>query len=398
MVHPGVSRDRRREFWRLIAAGVSTDAAATAIGVSCQQGRRWFADAGGMSPIELDEPSGRYLGPADREVIGLRLAAGVTKAAIARELGRSRSTITKEVQRNSATGRHRDRGPSYRPRLAQYKAEQRAKRPKPSKLAADPVLHERVQCRLRKRLSPRQISKQLERDFPDDEQMRVSHESIYRSLYVQGRGELRRELTKCLRTGRAMRRPRARTDTRGTIPNMIMISERPAEVEDRAVPGHWEGDLILGAYGRSAIGTLVERSTRFVMLLHLPDNHTAETVKDALIAKMLTLPDQLRRSLTWDQGVEMAKHREITFAAELPIYFCDPASPWQRGSNENTNGLLRQYYPKGTDLSVHPEAQLDRDAAELNDRPRETLGWDSPAERMRALLFPDEHGRVATTG
>jgi IS30 family transposase len=398
MVHPGVSRDRRREFWRRIAAGVSTDAASDAIGVSRQQGRRWFAKAGGMSPVELDEPSGRYLGPAEREVIGLRLAAGVSKAEIARELGRSPSTITKEVQRNSAVGRHRDRGPAYRPRLAQYKAEQRAKRPKLSKLATDEALHAQVEQRLRKRLSPRQISKQLERDFLDDGRMRVSHETIYRSLYVQGRGELRRELTKCLRTGRAMRRPRARTESRGKIPNMIMISERPPEVKDRAVPGHWEGDLIIGKDSRSAVGTLVERHTRFVMLLHLPTDHTAETVKDALVAKMLTLPIQLRRSLTWDQGREMAKHTEITFEAKLPIYFCDPASPWQRGSNENTNGLLRQYFPKGSDLSIYPEAYLDFVAAELNDRPRETLDWDSPAERIRALLFPNENGRVATTG
>jgi transposase, IS30 family len=398
VVRPGVPVGVRREFWKSIAEGRSTAAAAAAIGVSVKTGRRWFGEAGGMSPVDLAEPSGRYLGPEDREHIALRLAQGRTQAQIARELGRARSTVSREVCRNSAVGRQRERGPAYRPRFAQYKAEQRAKRPKVSKLASDSLLHEQVQVRLSKRLSPRQISRQLKRDFPDDGQMRVSYESIYRSLYVQGRGELRRELTKCLRTGRAVRRPRARTETRGTIPNMIMISERPAEVADRAVPGHWEGDLIIGAHSRSAVGTLVERSTRFVMLLHLPTDHTAETVKDALVAKMLTMPTQLRRSLTWDQGVEMAKHGEVSFAATLPIYFCDPASPWQRGSNENTNGLLRQYFPKGTDLSIYPEAYLDFVAAELNDRPRETLNWDSPAERIRVLLSPPKPTRVATTG
>jgi transposase, IS30 family len=398
MVHPGVSGDRKRVFWRLIAAGASSELASDRVGVSRSKGKLWFAKAGGMAPMELVEPSGRYLSPADREVIALRLAAGFSQAEIARELGRHRCTISREVRRNRAVGRHRGRGQEYRPRLAQYKAEQRARRPKVSKLAGDPVLHEQVQRLLERRLSPRQISRRLKREFPDDEQMRASHETIYRSLFVQGKGELRRELTKCLRTGRAMRRPRARTENRGTIPNMIMISERPAEVKDRAVPGHWEGDLIIGAHSRSAIGTLVERSTRFVMLLHLPDDHSAESVKQALVAKMLTLPAQLRRSLTWDQGIEMAKHAEITFAADLPIYFCDPASPWQRGTNENTNGLLRQYFPKGTDLSDYHPDYLDFAAAELNDRNRETLDWDTPAERMHALLFPDQNRPVATTG
>jgi IS30 family transposase len=366
--------------------------------VSRQIGQRWFAQAGGMSPVELCEASGRYLGPDERELIGLGLAAGKSQAQLARELGRHRSTISREVRRNSAVGWHPR--PGYRPRVAQWKAEQRARRPKPSKIAGDAMLRDEVQARLEQWLSPRQISCRLVRDFPDDERMRVSHETIYRSLFVQGRGELRRELTRCLRTGRAVRRPRARTggETRGRIPNMIMISERPAEVAERAVPGHWEGDLVLGKNGRSAIGTLVERHTRFVMLLHLPGDHTAETVRDALVAKMLTLPAQLRRSLTWDQGKELARHAEITFEADLPIYFCDPASPWQRGSNENTNGLLRQYFPKGTDLSIYPEEYLDYVAAQLNDRPRETLGWDSPAERMRALLFPPTNESVATTG
>jgi IS30 family transposase len=349
-----------------------------------------------MSPIELCESSGRYLGADERELIGLGLAAGKSQSQLARELGRHRSTISREVRRNSAVGWHPR--PGYRPRVAQWKAEQRARRPKPSKIAGDSTLRDEVQARLERCLSPRQISRQLRREFPDDERMQVSHETIYRSLFVQGRGELRRELTRHLRTGRALRRPRARTETRGQIPGMVLISERPAEVADRAVPGHWEGDLIMGANNASAIGTLVERHTRFVMLLHLPGDHSAETVRDALVAKMLTLPAQLRRSLTWDQGREMAKHAEITFAVDLPIYFCDPASPWQRGSNENTNGLLRQYFPKGSDLSIYPEDYLDYVAAQLNDRPRETLDWDSPAERMRALLFPEQTEPVATTG
>jgi transposase, IS30 family len=394
MGRPGVSNAVRRGFWRSVCEGVSTKSAADLVGVSHDAGRRWFVEAGGMSPVELDEPSGRYLGAAERELIGLGLAAGVSQAQLARELGRARSTISREVRRNRTVRYPGD----YRPRLAHYKSEQRARRPKPTKLSELPQLRDEVQARLERRLSPRQISEQLRRDFPDDGQMRVSHETIYQSLFVQGRGELRRELHTCLRTGRAIRKPRARGRRPGRIPNMIMISDRPAEVTDRAVPGHWEGDLIVGAASKSAVGTLVERSTRFVMLVHLPADHRAETVRDALVAKMLTLPTQLRRSLTWDQGVEMARHAEITFAADLPIYFCDPASPWQRGSNENTNGLLRQYLPKGSDLSIYPEAYLDFIAAELNDRPRQTLNWDSPNERIRALLSTPPTSSVATTG
>jgi IS30 family transposase len=245
-----------------------------------------------------------------------------------------------------------------------------------------------VQAGLGKRWSPEQISQVLRREFPDQPEMQVSHETIYQELYVHGRGELRRELTRCLRTGRALRRPRRMPDQRGrrTIPQQIMISQRPAEADDRAVPGHWEGDLIIGKGQASAIGTLVERSTRFVMLLHLPDRHGAEAVRDAMITAMQDLPNALRRSLTWDQGIEMARHSEITLATELPIYFCDPHSPWQRGSNENTNGLLRQYFPKGTDLSVHTAEYLAAVAQELNTRPRKTLNWDTPAQVLARLL------------
>ena len=218
--------------------------------------------------------------------------------------------------------------------------------------------------------------------------MWVSHETIYKSLYVQGRGELRRELHHCLRTGRAQRRHQGRIDTRGQIPNMVMISERPADVDDRAVPGHWEGDLIMGANNRSAIGTLVERSTRFVMLLHLPHGRSAEAVRDAMAAKILTLPEALRRSITWDQGKEMLQHAQFTIDTGVPVFFCDPHSPWQRGTNENTNGLLRQYFPKGISLRRFTDADLDAAADSLNNRPRETLGWQTPRERLNQLLLP----------
>jgi IS30 family transposase len=393
MSRPGIPNQTRRVFWRAIAAGSSTEKAAAAAGVSFDTGRVWFANAGGMAPIELVEPSGRYLSADERETIGLEAAAGNGVRAIARMLGRDPSTVSRELRRNASVRRPR----SYRPRLAQHKAEQRARRPKPSKIASNPALHERVQRDLLEQLSPKQIAARLRREFPDDEAMQVSHESIYRSLFVQGRGELRRELARNLRTGRAIRRPRGRPQRRGRLPDMVMISERPAEAEDRAVPGHWEGDLILGATNRSAIGTLVERSTRFVMLLHLPDDHAAETVRDAIITKMLQLPEHLRRSLTWDQGSEMARHTEITVAADLPVYFCDPASPWQRGSNENTNGLLRQYFPKGADLSLFAADYLDFVADKLNRRPRETLNWDTPAEALARLLSAPPNGSVATT-
>jgi transposase, IS30 family len=383
MGRPGLSAATRRAFWRSITEGASTERAAVVAGVSRDQAKVWFREAGGMSPVELAEPSGRILSPDEREVIGLELAAGKGVREIARLTGRHPSTISREVRRNASVKRPR----SYRPRLAQHKAEQRARRPKPSKIAADPRLREVVQAKLTDKLSPEQIAVELRQEFPDDPGMHLSHEAIYRSLYVQGRGELRRELVRCLRTGRALRKPRRRTETRGRIPDMVMISERPAEVEDRAVPGHWEGDLIVGANNRSAIGTLVERSTRFVILLHLPDGHGAEPVRDAIVAAMRELPEHLRRSLTWDQGVEMKRHAEITLAADLPVYFCDPASPWQRGSNENTNGLLRQYFAKGSDLSVFPKEYLDFAAAQLNRRPRKTLGWKRPAVALNELLL-----------
>jgi IS30 family transposase len=323
--------------------------------------------------------SGRYLPVAGREEIAVGVAAGEPLRVIAARLGRAPSTVSREIRRNGTR-----RG--YRAVAAQAQAEFRARRPKTAKLAGNPRLRGWVQDRLRERWPPAQISVMLAREFPGEPEMRVSHETIYPAIYVQGRGALRRELAACLRTGRALRKPRRKADQRrGRIKDMVMISQRPAEAEDRAVPGHWEGDLIIGSRN-SAIGTLVERSTRFVLLLHLPSRHDAASVAAAMTEAMATLPVQLRRSLTWDQGKEMAAHRQISLATELDIYFCDPHSPWQRGSNENTNGLLRQYFPKGTNLPVHSKQHLEEVAAELNARPRKTLGWRTPAQVLEETL------------
>jgi IS30 family transposase len=341
------------------------------------------------------------LGPDEREEIALLRAAGLGVRAIAGQLGRHPSTISRELRRvqhrRDSHDRHRDR---YRASTAQADADRQAKRAAPAKLATNLRLRRQVQQRLKKKHSPEQIARRLRQDYPNEPGMWVSHETIYQSLYVQGRGALKRDLVKHLRTGRALRKPhRTTTERRGRIPGMVNISERPAEADDRAVPGHWEGDLILGSTeSGSAVGTLVERTTRFVMLLHLPDGHTADKVADAMIAKIATLPEQLRRSLTWDQGIEMHRHAHITAATGMQIYFCDPHSPWQRGSNENTNGLLRQYMPKGTDLSFHGAGLLDNYAAELNARPRKTLDWRTPAEALETLLSgPSKPPGVALT-
>jgi transposase, IS30 family len=415
-------KEIERRFWRLIAEGLPTEQAAAVAGVSSSTGSQWFRDGGGMAPMSLSPASGRFLSLAERETIDLCWAEGWTKAQIARHLGRHAATIGRELDRNRLlaypprpplpAGARRRPGPApgtpgafgrarvrYRAAPAQAKAEARGRRPKQSKLADNPRLRAFVQHKLQdQQWSPEQIAGRLVEEFPDDESMRISHEAIYQALYVQGRGALRRELTACLRTGRALRRPRRRADgRRERIRDKILISERPAEVEDRAVPGHWEGDLIVGEDSGSAIGTLVERSTRFVMLLHLPTDHGAEAVRDAIVAQINTLPAALRRSLTWDQGIELARHAEITFAADLPVYFCDPHSPWQRGTNENTNGLLRQYFPKGSDLSVHDAPHLEVIAAKLNGRPRKTLGFKTPAEVLAQLLSEDQMTGVATT-
>jgi IS30 family transposase len=401
--------------------------AGAAVGVSESGAQRWVTKAGGMI-ADLAEPSGRYLSLAEREEIAAGWCAGLSQAEIARRIGRHRSTVGRELTRNQARGRPRrapradgrahPRGPApgtnrgrdrpqwervrYRASVAQAKTEARARRPKPHlrKLATNPELHAQVQARLLRRHSPEQIAASPRVDYPDRPEMQVSHETVYQALYVQGRGELRRKLTKLLRTGRKLRQPRRIGERRGkrSIPEELNISARPAEVEDRAVPGHWEGDLITGRENKTAVGTLVERHTRFVMLLHLPDGHGAEAVRDAMLAKIRELPAHLWRTLTWDQGVEMARHAEITLATGLDIYFCDPHSPWQRGSNENTNGLLRQYLPKGEDLAKFTAADLDNIAAELNARPRKTLGWKTPAQALNELLSdPQQPSGVATT-
>ncbi len=417
---PAVARrEDRQRFWAAIARGVSSEDAAAEAGVSPAVGTRWFRECGGMPSISQAPLSGRYLSFAEREEIAILRAQHHGVREIARQLSRSPSTISRELRRNAATRSGRS---DYRATTAQWHADRRARRPKRARLAAHERLREYVQDRLagtvttpdgtpvpgpnvrwigrrhgRRRdrrwatsWSPEQIANRLPVDFPEDESMRISHEAIYQALYVQGRGALRRELTACLRTGRARRVPAARTRGRGKkfVTPEILISERPAAADERAVPGHWEGDLILGL-DSSAIGTLVERTTRFTMLLHLPRlaghggprtkngpalaGHGAEAVREAIVSTMTTLPEQLRRSLTWDQGAEMAQHAQLRIDGGLQVFFCDPHSPWQRGTNENTNGLLRQYFPKGTDLSKHSAEDLAAVAATLNGRPRKTL-------------------------
>ena len=404
-----VRRDQLRVFWRLIRRGCAVEEAARRVGFSSAAGWRWFRQAGGMPPLSLIEPvRGRALNILERE----KIYAGIWKdnsiRQIAEELGRHPSTVQRELRKNMHHQQYRRRSKSgfpaqppwnYSPHQAQLRADQKASRPKTAKLAAHPRLRKQVQDRLGLKHSPEQIAHGLIKDFPDDLEMRVSHETIYQSLYVQGRGALKRELTRHLRTGRTLRKPRRQPGQRQPrIKDMVSISDRPPEVEDRAVPGHWEGDLILGKEHKSALGTLVERMTGYLMLLHLPDDHSALTVQDAMIAKMSQLPEMLRQTLTWDQGSEMANHVKIAAATDLDIYFCDPHSPWQRGSNENTNGLLRQYFPKGTDLSFWGPGYLDYVAAELNNRPRKRLGWKTPAEALDQLLCnPTNPPSVAMT-
>ncbi len=400
-------RQERHRFWELVKAGALPTEASVGAGVPAQTGRRWFHQAGGVPPPNVAEPfSNRYLSMSEREEIFAGVERGESIRQIAERLGREPSTVLRELRRNMRRQQYRSRsrlkanpfGPHrtqpwcYRPSHAQERAKRLASRPKAAKLATNAALRELVQAKLVKKLSPEQISRQLRKQFPEDPEMQVSHETIYQSIYVQGRGALRRELAICLRTGRAVRRPHRKSEERrGRIPNMINISERPAEVADRAVPGHWEGDLIIGKYGRSAIGTLVERKTRYLILLHLPNGQTAEEVEKAMVAATKRLPEALWKSLTWDQGSEMRNHARISLATNLDIYFCDPAKPWQRGSNENTNGLLRQYFPKSTDLSVHSAEHLDFVSAEMNERPRKTLDWLEPREALAQLLSEASH-------
>ena len=374
-----IAEVERAEIWDRIEAGGSIRHVALSLHRVPAAVRELMALTGGVRP-KPRKPREGALTLLEREEISRGLAAHRSCRVIAAALGRSPSTVSREVTRNSGRAR-------YRACDAERRARRCASRPKPAKLAQHRQLRSVVEAKLALKWSPQQISRWLQGAFPGDLEMQVSHETIYMSLYVQGRGALRQELHRALRTGRALRRPKKALPTgRGIIPNMVLISERPAEVEDRAVPGHWEGDLILGSR-KTCIGTLVERSTRYVMLMKLRDN-TAATTRSAMSRKILALPDELRRSVTWDQGKEMSQHIRFTVDTGVQVYFCDPNSPWQRGTNENTNGLLRQYFPKGTDLSRHTQRRLDAVARELNERPRQTLDWMTPSQRLAAVVAP----------
>jgi len=442
---PEPSRAVQREFWRLIAAGITTVQAAEGVGVSAPVGIRWFRHAGGVTPLSLDEPTGRYLSLAEREEIALLKAQDKGVREIARTIGRDPGTVSRELRRNAAT---RGGKPVYRAVVAQWKAQQAAKRPKAAKLAGNEQLREYVQDRLAGNVhgpdgtivpgpktppwkglnkphrqdrrwstawSPEQIAQRLKVDFPDDESMRISHEAIYQSLFIEGRGALKRELVTCLRTGRALREPRARSRNKpqGHVTADVVLSERPAEAEDRAVPGHWEGDLIIGT-GRSAIGTLVERSSRSTLLVHLPrmegwgeksyvkngpslGGYGAVAMNAALTASVTNLPEQLRKTVTWDRGKELSGHAQFALETGTRVFFADPHSPWQRPTNENTNGLLRQYFPKGTDLSRWSAEDLEAVAHALNNRPRKILGWKTPAEVFEEQLRSLQQAGVAST-
>ncbi len=442
--HPGHRKGVERQFWREVATGITSDEAASRVGVSSAVGCRWFRHAGGMAPMELDDPTGRYLSFAEREEIAVMRVQGFGVRAISRELGRAPSTISRELRRNAAT---RGGKLDYRASVAQWKTDLIARRPKAAKLVGNERLREYVQQRLNGHVerpdgsvvrgpatkewkgrgkphrqdrrwvtawSPEQIANRLVVDFPDDASMRISHEAIYQALYV-GRGGLKRELVACLRTGRALRVPRARARQQvwAHVTPETLFSARPAEVNDRAILGHWEGDLIIGL-DRSAIATLVERVTRMTILIHLPREadygliertkngpalagYGAHTMKKALAKAMMVLPPEMRRSITWDRGKELSQHAAFTAETGIKVYFADPQSPYQRGSNENTNGLLRQYFPKGTDLSRWNANQLAGVAHTLNTRPRKTLGWKTPQEEYKHQVRLTQAG-VASTG
>jgi transposase, IS30 family len=386
----------RAHYDQLMKQGMGNSEACRIVGISRSSGTRWrhghsvvlkSGDIKRIAPISHQRPvviSARFLSESERITIADLLHAGRSIRAIATELGRSPSTVSREIRRNI----HEPSG-NYRPRTAQRSAERRRSRQRTGKIAANPALQEFVREHLKQRWSPRQISNRLRAEFPGQPDMHVVPETVYQALYGRGSLDLAVDPGVSLRSGRTGRRPRRRKEHRTKrFPDMVMIRDRPAEVIGRLVPGHWEGDLIIGKNGRSAIATLVERTTRFIILVHLAGNRGAENLRDRLTEAMRPLPAHLRRSLTWDQGTEMACHQDFTRKTLIPVYFCDPASPWQRGSNENTNGLLRQYFPKGTDLDVHTHEHLARVAAELNQRPREILGWQSPMEHLTRLTSP----------
>jgi transposase, IS30 family len=372
-----LSEGQRDEIERRVAAGETEAEVAVAVGCDPRTVLGWMLRRGGVRWYERRR-SPRFLSLVEREEIALGVAGGESAVVIAGRLGRSVSTVTRELARNGGRGGYRAAGADARA-LAQ------ARRPKQAKLASSPRLRAEVERRLGERWSPQQIAARLRLDFPDDPEMRVSHETIYQSLYVQTRGALRRELAGSLRRGRSQRRKRG-VRLGGNLREIVPISQRPPEVDDRAVPGHWEGDLIIGSAGRSAIATLVERQTRFAILVELPHGRTAAAVRVALSEQIQRLPEALRRTLTWDQGKEMAEHARFTIDNNVEVYFCDPSSPWQRGTSENTNGLLRQYFPKKDNLARHSQADLDRVADELNGRPRQTLKWMKPSEVFDQLI------------
>jgi transposase, IS30 family len=376
---PHLTVEQRQLALRLRAGGLSLREIGAQVGCS-RQGVALIVRRAARRPVRHDGwvPGPGRLTLADREEVTVGLHAGQAFTVIAARLGKATSTVSREVAANGGRS-------GYRAWRAHQRAREQARRPKTPKLAC-PRLAARVTAWLAEWWSPQQIAARLRIEFGGDPMMRVSHETIYQALYVQGRGELRRELARCLRTGRAKRRPRHRGENIGQIRDMVMISERPAEAADRAVPGHWEGDLLIGTDLTSAVGTLVERTTRHVVLLHLPDGHAAHLVEQAMRQAISALPAQLARTITWDQGKEMANHAEFTLATGIPVYFCDPHKPWQRGTNENTNGLLRQYLPKGTNLSVHSADDLAGIARSLNNRPRKTLGYMTPSEKLAELL------------
>jgi len=399
----------KRRFLELVGSGWSARRAAREVGVHERTGRDWrdgvrkgrntrihpdgtvvdyttgsrYTSAVMPTPVDsaLRPISDRYLSLQNRLAIADGLLTGQSLTRIAAGIAKHPSTVSREIAGRSIDG-------CYLPHHADQRAAVDRARPKQSKLVTHQTLRDAVADGLSRQFSPEQISHRLRKDFPDDDSMRVSYETIYQALYFQARGGLKREVAQALRSGRTRRKPHRSPDSRTHrfIDPMIMISDRPAEVADRAVPGHWEGDLIMGEANKTAIATLVERATRYTMLVHLPDGHDAEAVRDGLIATIATLPAHLRGSLTWDQGAEMARHKQFSMATDMAVYFCDPASPWQRGTNENTNGLLRQYFPKGSDLSVFGAEDLEHVAQQLNGRPRKTLDWETPAERLRDLL------------
>ncbi len=374
--------ERVQPFWAALQRGEFITDAAAEVGTYRKKGTRWVAAAAGVRPRRGRDLKGRCLSFPEREEIALSRARGESMRCIARRLGRSPSTVSRELRRNA------DRRGGYRATTAHALAWERASRPKPAKLATNLALRAKVEQDLGCRYSPEQIAGRLRVEFPEQPEMWVSTETIYQSLYVQSRGALRRELTRCLRTGRALRQPgRKASQRKNRIPDMINIAQRPPEADDRAVPGHWEGDLLIGKRNATAIATLVERATGYAMLVALPEGYKPEQVAPALAAKVKTLPESLRRSLAWDQGPEMRDWKQVRLDAEIEVYFCDPHAPWQRGSNENTNGLLRQYFPKGTDFSSVSAADLDTVADELNDRPRKRLGFHKPTEKITDLLL-----------